>query len=96
MVFNFFSCWNSLDKEISIEMIDNRYTGQGTFTNSNGKYVGEYTNGMRNGKGTYTWFNGAKHEGYWQDGVENGYGTYTAEDGTVFDGFWENGEFKPL
>ena len=40
-----FSCGNNLDKEITTEMLNDGYTGQGTYTWTDGKnYVEEFKN----------------------------------------------------
>jgi hypothetical protein len=41
----------------------------GTCTHASGnKYVGEFRNGLRHGKGTFTFVNGEVKEGIWKDG----------------------------
>ena len=40
----------------------------GTYTSANGdKYVGEFKDGKKNGKGTYTYTSGTAQEGIWKD-----------------------------
>lgn len=43
-----------------------------------------------NGKGIYTWENGAKYEGSWKDGKRNGFGKYTYANGTIYEGSWKD------
>ena len=91
-----FSCGGSLDKELTCEMLEDGYTGKGTYTYASGaKYVGEYMNGLKHGQGTYTWgngeFNGDKYVGEYKDGLRHGQGTYTYADGTIEKGLSENG-----
>src|SRR6516225_8483883 len=58
----------------------------GTYTFPDGrKYVGEYRDNKRNGKGTYTWPDG-KYVGEYRDGKENGRGTLTLPDGRKYVG----------
>ena len=61
----------------------------GSWTASNGKYVGEWKDGKYNGQGTYTYADGEKYVGEWKDGKRNGQGTYTWADGEKY-----VGEFK--
>ena len=62
-----FSCGDNLDKEITTEMRDDEYTGQGTFTfDSGSKYVGEWKDGKKYGQGTYTYVDGRTESGYWK------------------------------
>jgi hypothetical protein len=59
---------------------------QGTETFSNGdKYVGEYKDGKRNGRGTYT-ADGGKYVGEFKDGKRNGQGTWTYSNGEKYVG----------
>ena len=44
---------------------------------TNGKYVGEISNGLPNGQGTLTYSNGTKYVGEWMDGKPNGQGIYS-------------------
>ena len=72
----------SLDKEITIEMLKDEYTGKGTVTLPNGhKYVGELKDGFPNGQGTYTYgkgeLEGHKYVGEYKDDKRHGQGTYT-------------------
>ena len=89
-----FSCGESLDKELTSEMLEDGYTGQGTYTWANGeKYVGEWKDGKRNGQGTYTYASGNKYVGQWMNSMKHGQGTYTYPDGRIEKGLFENGEF---
>ena len=89
-----FSCGGSLDKEITTKMLDDGYTGKGTYTSARGnKYVGEYKEGKMDGQGTYTYADGRKYVGEYKDDMYNGQGTYTYADGTIKKGLWKNDEF---
>ena len=96
-----FSCGDSLDKELTYEMLEDGYTGQGTFTYAHGynsnfhgeKYVGEWNNGNMHGQGTFSLANGDKFIGEWKDGKRHGQGTITLADGTKYLGEWNDGEF---
>jgi hypothetical protein len=58
------------------------------------EYVGEFKNGQRNGKGTYTSANKAKYVGEFKDGKRNGHGTAYAPDGSVISsGRWAADKF---
>ena len=79
-----FSCGGSLDKEITNAMLDDGYTGKGTYTFADGsKYVGEYNDGMIHGQGTLTTANGSKYIGEFKDGMMHGQGTKTWADVTI-------------
>jgi hypothetical protein len=93
-----FSCGGSLEqdlnKEITDAMLDDGYTGKGTYTLADGsKYVGEFKDGMQHGQGTYTWgkgeWEGDKYVGAFKDDMMHGQGTYTTPDGDKY-----VGEFK--
>ena len=90
-----FSCGDSLDKELTYKMLEDGYTGQGTYTFGKGKwegdkYVGEYMNGLMHGKGTYTYANGDKYVGEYKDNMMHGQGTYTYASGAKYVGEWMN------
>ena len=53
------------------------------------KYVGEFSNGKRHGKGTMTYSSGMKYIGAWKDGREHGQGTKTYSDGDEVNGIWK-------
>ncbi len=55
-------------------------------------YEGEMVNGKKQGKGKYTFSNGATYEGDWSDDCPHGKGKYTYENGDIYDGDWKNGE----
>ena len=52
------------------------------------EYVGEYKDGKKHGKGTYTLENGTKYMGEWKDGKKHGQGTYTLPNGSKYVGEW--------
>ena len=68
---------------------------QGTFTLSNGdKYVGEYSNGGRNGLGIFFYANGDRYVGEFSDGEPHGRGIRTyAYVWPPREGIWESGRF---
>ena len=48
------------------------------FVQANGfKYVGDYDNDKKHGKGKYTYPNGDIYNGQWKNGVRNGKGKYS-------------------
>ena len=58
-------------------------------------YVGQYKDGKRNGKGTFTDANGGKYVGQYKDEKRHGLGKFTYANGQVHhDGEWVNGEPK--
>jgi len=71
--------------------------GKGKFISPDGrKYVGEYRDDKKHGKGTFTWSDegkNIKYEGKWKDGKFHGQGTFTFSDGNK--GVGEFRENKP-
>lgn len=56
-------------------------------------FVGDYENGLRNGKGTYRWaYLGLKYKGEYKNGMRNGYGVMHYTNGTVYEGNWVDGQ----
>ena len=58
----------------------------------NSGYQGEMVNGVREGKGTYSFPNGDKYEGYWKNNKMEGKGVYYFKDGDKYDGDWVGGK----
>ena len=56
------------------------------------EYVGQYKDGKKHGKGTYTWFDGGKYEGSWKNGVRWN-GTSYDKNGNILEK-WVNGVKK--
>ena len=82
---------DNLDKEITEEMLADRYTGQGTKTYANGKcYKGEWEKGKKNGQGIYTFPSGNKYVGEFKDNNFNGQGTKTYANGSIYAGEWKD------
>jgi hypothetical protein len=65
------------------------YKGVRNYENGD-KYVGEFTNRNLNGKGTYTYANGDKYVGEFVDGKFTSKGTFTCSNGKQFTGNLEN------
>ena len=55
-------------------------------------YVGEWRDGLRNGKGTHTLMNKDSYTGEWKDGKMHGRGTYTWFNGDTYVGDWYRDE----
>ena len=62
----------------------------GTATYANGdKYVGEFSDGKRNGRGTYTFVSGNEYIGDYRNGQRTGKGTFIYADGQIYAGEWQ-------
>jgi len=59
---------------------------------SEGRYFGEWENGLKHGYGTFIWENGAKYFGEYKDGKQHGQGTYTWAAGDKYIGEHKNGQ----
>jgi hypothetical protein len=59
-------------------------------------YVGSFVKGRPDGKGTYTWENGARLEGTFKDGKANGAGVYVSAKGMRYEGHFANGKLEGL
>jgi len=49
---------------------------------------------VKDGRGTFTWSNGAMYEGEWKNDKEHGRGKKVWIDGATFEGEWEEGKFS--
>ena len=66
----------------------------GTITFDNGnKYVGEFKDDKKHGKGTYLFLDGDKYVGEFKDDKKTGKGTYTFASGKVKSGIWADGKY---
>jgi hypothetical protein len=57
------------------------------------KYVGEFRNGLFDGKGTLTWKDGDQYVGEFKAGVRDGTGTVTLAKVAKISGRWTNGRY---
>ena len=65
--------------------------GQGTAKGAD-TYVGHFVRGRPDGKGIYTWENGARLEGSFKNGKANGPGVFVSSKGVRYEGTFENGK----
>eukprot|EP00942_MAST-04A_sp_MAST-4A-sp1_P003467 g3467.t1 len=79
---------SALSSPTTVHASDNVHDATCTTTDGD-VYVGEYKNGIRDGKGTYTYGSGSVYVGDFKDGKSHGKGTYTYDSGHVY-----VGEFK--
>jgi hypothetical protein len=69
--------------------------GQGEATGVD-RYVGYFVQGKPDGKGTYTWGNGARLEGTFKNGKAHGAGVYTSPKGVRYEGQFIDGKLGTL
>jgi hypothetical protein len=58
----------------------------------NGKYIGQFRQSLRNGRGVYTLPNGNTYEGEFLNNIPNGYGIFRWKEGSLYDGPWRDGK----
>ena len=56
--------------------------------NDGSMYEGAVKDGMKEGRGTYTYPLGARFDGFWKKDKKSGYGVYATEKGERFKGMW--------
>ena len=67
---------------------------------SGDKYVGEVSNGVRHGQGTYFYADGSKYVGEYKEDLRHGHGTYTHASGAKYvgevkdDGPWNGVQYS--
>ena len=66
----------------------------GTIAFDGGQYIGELSNGLPNGQGTWTTINDYKYIGTWKQGKRNGQGTKTQADGSSYTGEWKDNKLN--
>ena len=59
-------------------------------------YVGAFVKGRPDGKGVYTWENGARLEGTFKSGKASGPGVYVSSKGVRYEGDFDNGKLATL
>ncbi|KAH3765703.1 MORN motif [Pelomyxa schiedti] len=73
-------------------LVDNKRDGRGKLTwhedDGEHTYEGDWSEGLRNGRGVRTWPDGASYDGEWKDGHADGWGTKRRPDGGWFEGLW--------
>ena len=57
-----------------------------------GKYIGQWYNGQRQGRGTMVSSSGDEYSGEWFDDLFHGFGTFIAANGDVYEGTFVRGE----
>jgi hypothetical protein len=81
-----------LSSEAWVSLVNDPQDGLGAETYSGGdKYIGEFYNGVRTGKGTYLWASGHRYEGHWK-GERHGPGIFISSDGKKYEGDWVDGK----
>jgi hypothetical protein len=69
--------------------------GKGTATGID-RYEGQFSKGLPNGTGTYTWSHGIVYKGEWSKGIRDGEGEMvytTARGDSTVKGFWRGGTY---
>src|SRR5262249_40183756 len=59
-------------------------------------YVGSFSKGQPEGKGTYTWEKGGRLEGMFKGGKADGPGVYVSAKGTRYEGQFEQGKLAGM
>ena len=59
-------------------------------------YVGNFVKGKPDGKGVYTWENGARLDGSFKEGRAHGTGIYMSAKGARYEGQFVNGKLEGL
>ena len=75
------------------DLVSDKYEGKGKYSYDDGQYyIGEWKNGLRNGKGVQYYKNGdIEYEGDFVNDKYEGNGKYIWEDGSYYIGEWKNG-----
>ena len=73
------------------ELADGQGEARGT-----DRYVGHFVQGKPDGKGVYTWADGARLEGSFKAGVANGSGIYISAKGVRYEGQFVNGKLEAM
>ncbi|XP_057455756.1 phosphatidylinositol 4-phosphate 5-kinase 9-like [Lotus japonicus] len=67
--------------------------GSGVYYYSmNGRYEGDWVDGMYDGCGVETWARGSRYRGQYRQGLRHGFGVYRFYTGDVYAGEWSSGQ----
>lgn len=72
------------------DIVDGAWSGRGTYTSNEHRYVGEFQAGKMHGAGTFHWPDGRVYEGAFANDKRHGRGRLTWPDGRVFEGRFVN------
>jgi hypothetical protein len=72
--------------------LEGRWEGSGVVEDAVGRYEGEFSGGVRHGRGVQRYAaDGSKYDGEWARGVRQGAGRLTMANGDVYSGAWAGG-----
>jgi hypothetical protein len=74
------------------DFANDKFHGRGELLTSNGKYEGEFRDGLRHGFGIMAFKHSCRYEGQWSNGRMDGKGLYIWSDSTRYEGQWVKGE----
>lgn len=60
----------------------------------NNAYSGQWVQGVRHGRGKFSYASGATYDGEWENNTKEGLGRYCFADGRIYDGPFQNDAFK--
>jgi hypothetical protein len=64
--------------------------GEATYQDG-GKYIGDFKDNLRDGKGKFIYRDESHYDGDWSADLKNGSGVYTWNDGSRLEGTWTKG-----
>jgi hypothetical protein len=91
--------YNDKTREIALRLGSFKYNeeetqtfvSKGPIAMENGvRYIGQFHNGTRNGRGKQVWPDYTLYEGYWVDDRANGRGRLIHANGDVYEGEWKD------
>jgi Uncharacterized protein conserved in bacteria len=71
----------------------NCQNGYGEMNCKYGIYKGNFSNGKREGQGTYKYKTGSSYSGRWKNNLKSGYGVFKKRNGDKYEGNWLKGDF---
>ena len=81
---------NLIIKDFNQILLDNSLNIHKTKQYSAGKYIGEFKNGMRDGKGIFYYNDGARYEGDYKNDKREGKGIMYYNTGNIYQGDYTN------
>ncbi|KAH3714408.1 hypothetical protein Pelo_19082 [Pelomyxa schiedti] len=77
-------------------LVNNQMDGRGTFRYHMplDNYDGQWFQGVKEGRGKYTWADGTTYDGQWAKGEKEGWGVLAKPNGGRYEGMWKAGHWS--
>ena len=85
------SLYNRVNKKYEEIKLNNNITQNKELYYKEGRYIGQFKNGLKEGKGKMYWDTGDRYEGEWKNDKQEGKGIFYWISGNIYEGEFKNG-----